>query len=207
MNEFSIKENINKELERINHLNENLKEYHKNNSNILNEILITNGMYDLKYKLQTNITYIDMYNRQIEAAKNAIKNICDHTSIIIEHINHYEEQMYVAMMYNDANMLNEDGFLTDSELTLICNYADKSDYTKLDQCRWVDLEKIINVVREIKTNYEGYELTNIFCDDFKQLTQNLKNKDGNNILYYQYTYRFIFTKNCKSFEHIFRPFE
>ncbi len=67
-------------------------------------------------------------------------------------------------MHNIVNFISNDDnkylidILSKEELTIITNKMDKTDYTKYGCCRFIDLEKLIVKIVEIKKSYPNWTL-------------------------------------------------
>lgn len=92
------------------------------------------------------------------------KQIYDNDAIIVgfrEKIKHLKYLIDVENVLDDVKNIEDFNLLERNELAIIISGMDKTDYTKYNCARWIDLENIIKEVIKMKKKYNWklYSLT------------------------------------------------
>lgn len=122
--------------------------------------------------IQTNIKnlnkeYSELKEKtdELKRQRNQIaKQIYDNDSIMVgfrEKIKHLTYLIEVENVLDDVKHIEDFNLLERNELAIIISGMDKSDYTKYNCARWIDLENIIKEVIKMKKKYNWklYSLT------------------------------------------------
>lgn len=112
------------------------------------------------------------YRKQYDEIRNKIRSCENKKKDLIKQIKNLEDIIESEDIY--ANVLWIDGFetLTQPELVAISTGMDKTNYRDMAQVktmgnevipRWIDLERLINAVVDVKKQYPGWVLESVQC--------------------------------------------
>lgn len=102
------------------------------------------------------MTIIYAINKNISDIKKDIINVLQE----IDNLKSIEETKKLIKKFD--NEIEEFSLLNDNEINIVTNKMDKMDYRQFGSYpRWIDLERLIKKVIEIKKNYPDWTLVNL----------------------------------------------